>query len=82
MNVVARRTLDLSQMGVVWVGSYFLCLLRKLLVSTVATYADIHAHCLRRLSGAVARLTFEICLGVLIEQKRWRLRKREGAAEQ
>jgi hypothetical protein len=70
-------------MGVVWVGSYFLCLLCKLLVRTVATYADIHAHCLGRLSGTVARLTSDICLGVLIEQKRkWRLRNREGAAEQ
>ena len=83
MNVMARRTLGLSQMGVVWVGSHLLCLLRKLLVSTVAAYADIHADRLRSRSGAVAGLAFDICLGVLVEQKRrWRLRIRKSANEQ
>ncbi len=72
MNVVARRALGLSQMGVVRVGSYFLGLLRQFFVSPVATYADIHAHRLRRLSGAVAGLAFETRLSVLIEQKRRR----------
>ena len=68
MNVVARRALGLSQMGVMWIGSHFFCLLRKLLVGPVATYADIHAHRLRRLSGTMAGLAFEICPSVLIEQ--------------
>jgi len=83
MNVVARRALGLSQMGVVRIGSHLFCLLRKLLVGPVTTYADIHARRLRRLSGAVAGLAFDICLGVLVEQKRrWRLRIRKSANEQ
>jgi hypothetical protein len=83
MNVVARRALGLSQMGVVRIGSHLFCLLRKLLVGPVTTYADIHARRLRRLSGAVAGLAFDTCLGVLVEQKRRRgLNIRIGAKEQ
>ena len=71
MDVVTRRALGLSKVVVVRVGSHRFCLLRKLLVATVAAYANIHAYWLRSIGCAVASLAFDICLGVCIDPK-WR----------